>query len=208
MLNTRQVVCICCVSYNNSTLHQVSLNAVKIPWQTTVKHLDDIPVHNLYDKTNICKKTGMFLAALNKANVVIGPIYAKFKLNLLNIVSLGMAFKPASWLRHKMISWMSSGVTYFLVWWIMVIFFPKTNRFRTYFQLEPYFKFLWNLYQNTTICEQKIHLDMSFAKCPACCLRLKALIQWEGSTINVLTYFAFSLSTTETHVDMSCHERA
>ena len=90
-------MCICCGSYNSSKLRQISLNAMKIPWQTTVRHLNNVPVHNLCDKPNICKKTWIFLAALNKANVVIGPVYAKFKLSMLNIASLGMALQRSGW---------------------------------------------------------------------------------------------------------------
>ena len=54
--NTRKTLCICYGSNDNSTLRQVSLNGVKIPWQTTVKHLGNFLMYNIQYEADICKK--------------------------------------------------------------------------------------------------------------------------------------------------------
>ena len=52
----------CCVFvtvfHNNAILRQVSLNVVKIPTQSTVKHVGNVLMHNLHDEADIHKKGG------------------------------------------------------------------------------------------------------------------------------------------------------
>ena len=81
--NTKKTLCICYGSDNNATLRQVSLNGVKIPWQSTVKHLGNVLMYNLHDEADVYKKRGDFIAAVNKMNSVFTSVNAKLKLSLL-----------------------------------------------------------------------------------------------------------------------------
>ena len=83
--NTKKTMCICYGSDNNATLRQVSFNGVKIPWQSTVKHLGNVLMYNLHDEADVCKKRGDFIAALNKMNSVFASVHAELKLSLLQI---------------------------------------------------------------------------------------------------------------------------
>ena len=64
---------------------QVSLNSVKIYWQTTVKHLGNFLMYNLHDEGDIWKKKSNFIMAINKLNTVFASVNAELKLCLLQI---------------------------------------------------------------------------------------------------------------------------
>ena len=81
--NAKKMLCICYGSDNNATLRQVSLNGVKIPWQSTVKHLGNVLMYNLHDEADVYKKRGDFIAAVNKMNSVFTSVHAELKLSLL-----------------------------------------------------------------------------------------------------------------------------
>ena len=76
MFNTKKKLCICYDSDNNATLRQVSLNGVKIHWQSTVKHLGNVLMYNLHDEADVYKKRGDFIAAVNKMNSVFASVHA------------------------------------------------------------------------------------------------------------------------------------
>ena len=86
--NTTKALCICYGSDNNATLRQVSLNGVKIPWQSTVKHLGNFFMYNLHDEADVYKRRGDFIAAVNKMNSVFASVDAelKFATNILCLV--------------------------------------------------------------------------------------------------------------------------
>ena len=87
--NTTKALCICYGSDNNATLRQVSLNGVKIPWQSTVKHLGNVFMYNLHDEADVYKRRGDFIAAVNKMNSVFASVDAalKFATNILCLVA-------------------------------------------------------------------------------------------------------------------------
>ena len=58
-VNTKKKLCICYGSDDNATLRQVSLNGVKIPWQSTVKHLSNFLMYDVHDEADIYKKWGI-----------------------------------------------------------------------------------------------------------------------------------------------------
>ena len=64
-VKTKKTLCICYDSDNNATLCQVSLNCVKIPWQSTVKHLGNFLMYNVHHEADIYKKKGDFIDELN-----------------------------------------------------------------------------------------------------------------------------------------------
>ena len=78
--NTKKTLCICYGSDNDATLRQVSLKGVKIPWQSTVKHLGNVLMYNLHDEADVYKKRGDFIAAVNKMNSVFTSVHAELKL--------------------------------------------------------------------------------------------------------------------------------
>ena len=81
--NTKKTLCICYGSDNNATWHQVSLNGVNIPWQSTVKHLGNVLLYKLHDKADVYKKRWDFIAAVNEMNSVFASVHAELKLSLL-----------------------------------------------------------------------------------------------------------------------------
>ena len=87
--NTTKALCICYGSDNNATLRQVSLNGVKIPWQSTVKHLGNVFMYNLHGEADVYKRRGDFIAAVNKMNSVFASVDAelKFATNILCLVA-------------------------------------------------------------------------------------------------------------------------
>ena len=61
--NSRKTVCTYFGPRNIIACRQLSLNSVKITWQTSVKHLGNYLKYDLSDEIDIGKKRGDFIAA-------------------------------------------------------------------------------------------------------------------------------------------------
>ena len=81
--NSRKTVCTYFGSRNIIAWRQVSLNSMKIPWQTSVKHLGNYLNYELSDEIDIGRKQGDFIAAINRLNSVFSTIQSEVKLSLL-----------------------------------------------------------------------------------------------------------------------------
>ena len=81
--NSRKTVCTYFESRNIIACIQVSLNSVKIPWQTSVKHLGNYLNYDLSDEIDIGRKRGDFIAAVNRLNSVFSTVQSEVKLSLL-----------------------------------------------------------------------------------------------------------------------------
>ena len=73
----------CTYSRNIIAYRQVSLNSVKIPWQTSVNHLGNYLNYDLSDEIGIGKKRGGFIAAVNRLNYVFSTVQSEVILSLL-----------------------------------------------------------------------------------------------------------------------------
>ena len=81
--NSRKTVCTYFGSRNIIACREASLNSVKIPWQTSVKHLGNYLNYDLSDEIDIGKKRGDFIAAVNRLNSVFSTVQSEVKLSLL-----------------------------------------------------------------------------------------------------------------------------
>ena len=81
--NSRKTVCTYFGSRNIIACRQATLNSVKIPRQTSVKHLGNYLNYDLSDEIDIGKKRGDFIAVVNRLNSVFSTIQSEVKLSLL-----------------------------------------------------------------------------------------------------------------------------
>ena len=104
--NSRKTVCTYFGSRNIITCRQASLNSVKIPWQTSVKHLGNYLNYDLSDEIDIGKKRGDFIAAVNRLNSVFSTVQSEVKLSLLQTYCTawygGQAWQLGTTLADKM----------------------------------------------------------------------------------------------------------